>query len=568
MNKDNSNKKMILGIFIGIIAAYGIEAIADTTLIAGSKISYSTSNSGLTKTNVQEAIDELYNVAKHTETYTYPANSTGATVDLGDYHHYKYVNAGNVYAKGKNDGVAATKVGTATAAQVLTGYTFTNASTVGANGSMPNNGKLDWKPTSSTTKKVSAGYYSGGTLDSSSAWSGGKAEGVAETKVGTAGAAQVLEGYTFTNASSVGATGTMPSRGSSGNVKDDKAWAYNNRMYFGFDYGYYPAATFGGMSNVSERYITYSSLARDIGLTAGKIVKGNTILGIAGTASTYAEGVAATKVGTAGAAQVLTGYTFTNASTVGASGTMANNGAVSKSLNCSDSYTIPAGYHNGSGKITANSLASQTKVDSGKTAVGASQMLSGYQGWVNGSKVSGTMVNRGRFDYTPTGRSYTTLSSGYYSGGTVDCRTAYDNGKAAGATTHTETITLAATDVWSKDMTATHNYRYINTRAVYEKGYADGQANLTTQTKTATIRVNEIPWANNDCGDWREGNGTVTFTFPTKIVGVTSVSVTGGTYNNQGGVYSISGNTAYVYAHVRRDDGGSTATVTVTAVGY
>lgn len=40
-------------------------------------------------------------------------------------------------------------------------------------------------------------------------------------------------------------------------------------------------------------------------------------------------------------------------------GTMANNGAKKASLNCGGSYTIPAGYHNGSGKITANDLESQ-----------------------------------------------------------------------------------------------------------------------------------------------------------------------------------------------------------------
>lgn len=104
----------------------------------------------------------------------------------------------------------------------------------------------------------------------------------------------------------------------------------------------------------------------------------------------YNNGVSATKVGTAGAAQVLSGYTFTNASSVGASGTMTNQGAKTSSLNCGGSYTIPAGYHNGSGKITANSLASQTGVDSGKTAINASSVASGYQGWVNGNKISGT----------------------------------------------------------------------------------------------------------------------------------------------------------------------------------
>lgn len=39
-------------------------------------------------------------------------------------------------------------------------------------------------------------------------------------------------------------------------------------------------------------------------------------------------------------------------------GTMQNQGTKTASLNCGENYIIPAGYHNGSGKITANSLAS------------------------------------------------------------------------------------------------------------------------------------------------------------------------------------------------------------------
>ena len=66
-------------------------------------------------------------------------------------------------------------------------------------------------------------------------------------------------------------------------------------------------------------------------------------------------------------------------------GSMTNRGAVSQSLNCGGSYTIPAGYHNGSGKVTANSLASQTSA----TAT-AAQIYSGYTAWVNGSKITGT----------------------------------------------------------------------------------------------------------------------------------------------------------------------------------
>lgn len=69
-------------------------------------------------------------------------------------------------------------------------------------------------------------------------------------------------------------------------------------------------------------------------------------------------------------------------------GTMANNGAVTSTLTAGTSYTIPAGYHNGSGKITANNLASQTSA----TAT-AQQILSGQTAFVNGSKITGTMPN-------------------------------------------------------------------------------------------------------------------------------------------------------------------------------
>ena len=50
----------------------------------------------------------------------------------------------------------------------------------------------------------------------------------------------------------------------------------------------------------------------------------------------------AVNTGTAGASQVLTGYTFSNDSDIGLAGTMANNGAVSESVGVGGSYTIPA----------------------------------------------------------------------------------------------------------------------------------------------------------------------------------------------------------------------------------
>ena len=66
-------------------------------------------------------------------------------------------------------------------------------------------------------------------------------------------------------------------------------------------------------------------------------------------------------------------------------GTMTNQGAKTASLNAGGSYTIPAGYHNGSGKVTANSLSSQTA----GTAT-AADILSGKTAWVGGTKLTGT----------------------------------------------------------------------------------------------------------------------------------------------------------------------------------
>ncbi len=150
------------------------------------------------------------------------------------------------------------------------------------------------------------------------------------------------------------------------------------------------------------------------------------------------------------AADVLTGKVFTSSTGVVTTGTMTNNGAVTKTLSTSTtSYTIPKGYHSGSGKVSISTetksatptKSSQTitptsgKVLSSVTVAAipsdyitttdatatAAQILDDATAYVKGSKVTGTMANNGDTSKTIDGLTSTsvTIPAGYTTGGTV-----------------------------------------------------------------------------------------------------------------------------------------------------
>ena len=109
-------------------------------------------------------------------------------------------------------------------------------------------------------------------------------------------------------------------------------------------------------------------------------------------------------------------------------GTMPDNGAKTSTLSAGDSYTIPAGYHNGSGKITAKDLASQTAA-----TASATEILSGETAWIDGVKVTGKMANNGATSGSIDGltTSSVTIPAGYTSGGTVSLTNDIENALAA-----------------------------------------------------------------------------------------------------------------------------------------
>lgn len=162
------------------------------------------------------------------------------------------------------------------------------------------------------------------------------------------------------------------------------------------------------------------------------------------------------------AADVLTGKIFVTADGTVTTGTMTNNGAVSQTLTATVvSYTIPKGYHSGSGtvKITLETkTVTPTKsvqdivptdgkvlskvtvaaipdkyIDTTDADAVAANILVDKTAYVKGAKIVGAMPDNGSVSATIDGLTTTsvTVSAGYTSGGTVSLTSDIEEALAA-----------------------------------------------------------------------------------------------------------------------------------------
>lgn len=240
----------------------------------------------------------------------------------------------------------------------------------------------------------------------------------------TVSANEVLSGKVYVAKDGTPTVGTMSNNGAVSKVLDATTTSYTIPV------GYHSGS--GTVSIYTQtKSVTPTTILQTVSPDAGKVLSSVTVNAIP---SRYADATDKT----ATASDILTGKTAiswdsSNDIPVSVTGTMANNGSITKSLMCGGEYKIPAGYHNGNGKVTANSLASQTGVDNGKVAITAETVLTGSQGWVNGSKVSGAMANNGAINRTitglgsVTGDTVVTIPAGYTIGGSVSLTNDIEN---------------------------------------------------------------------------------------------------------------------------------------------
>ena len=136
--------------------------------------------------------------------------------------------------------------------------------------------------------------------------------------------------------------------------------------------------------------------------------------------------------------------TYTWAQVVSAITGVANKGGYSKTFTPATSYQSAS---SGAGYYSSVSVACNAVSLSGNAST--SQVLTGRTFYTTSlTRQTGTMANRGNLNWSGSNTTYS-VPAGYYSGGTLDSRTSYNNGYNAGVSAKTSRY-ASGSKSWSR----------------------------------------------------------------------------------------------------------------------
>lgn len=235
-------------------------------------------------------------------------------------------------------------------------------------------------------------------------------------------------------------------------------------------------------------------------------------------------------------------------------GTMPNIGKTSSSLNAGGVFVPAKGYHDGTGIITANTLSSQTSATATENKI-----LSGYTGWVNGSKITGNITNRYIQSFSAEAYSSTTIiftwknpTTGPYSGiiivgktGSYPTNINDGNRYYKGAGTNVNAGGMSSATVTAFYQSTTYYFRAFSyvTKDNSEWIHANTYTAFATTTSAGSVTF----------------TASTSFTVPTGVRNLTVFCVGGG--GSGGSSYSPTG-----YEHCASGGGGGYTTTQVISV--
>ncbi len=290
---------------------------------------------------------------------------------------------------------------------------------------------------------------------------------------GNAGTGDVLANKTFSSGSAgISKTGTLADKtGTTDYSAEASIDVTNKRIKLKV-----PATGKYGVGNYL--YAAYATIANLIGLTAAKLVKGNTILGITGNNNNMD-----TSGADAAAGDILSGK---KAGVKGSliTGTMPNKGAWTGTVAAASKITIPAGYHNGNGYAQCTDKGYNQGVTDADNRVNTNS--ANYKGGYNaGVSAADGRVNADSVNY----------KGGYNAGVSATKKGTAGAGDVLSGKTFTNSSSVGASGTMpnkgstTQDATATQDdtYTYLT---VPVAGYYNTASKL--RTKNSNLEHNEV----------------------------------------------------------------------------